>query len=149
MARQRGNRRPVRAQPIVGCGAGTRLLLSDKTFLQDYNPHLSRYHVTDPFQTGSDAGLSQLYLAGKGNRSYFDARSMYFYGFSESDVQKQLPVIHPVVDYMYTVDHPVLGGEFGFNTNFTSLTRSQAEFDAITQSATQQRHLRAAPPTLR
>ncbi len=111
------------------------MLLSDKTFLQDYNPHLSRYHVTDPFQTGSDQGISQLYLAGKGNRSYFDARSMYFYGFSESDVQKQIPVIHPVIDYMYTVDHPVLGGEVSLNTNLTSLTRSQAEFDAITQNA--------------
>jgi LPS-assembly protein len=111
------------------------VLLSDQTFLQDYNPHLSRYHVTDPFQTGSDAGISQLYLAGKGNRSYFDARSMYFYGFSESDVQKQIPVVHPVVDYMYTVDHPVVGGELGFKTNFTSLTRSQAEFDATAQNA--------------
>lgn len=111
------------------------VLLSDQTFLQDYNPKLSRYHVTDPFQTGADSGISQLYLAGKGNRSYFDARSMYFYGFSESDVQKQIPVVHPVVDYMYTVDHPVVGGELGFKTNLTSLTRSQAEFDAITQSA--------------
>jgi LPS-assembly protein len=29
----------------------------------------------------------------------------------------------------------VLGGELGFNTNVTSLSRSQAEFDAITQNA--------------
>jgi LPS-assembly protein len=112
------------------------LLLSDRTFLQDYNPHLSRYHVTDPFQSGSDAGLSQLYLAGKGDRSYFDVRSMYFYGFSESDVQKQLPVIHPVLDYMYTFDHPILGGELGYNINVTSLSRSQAEIDAINQAVT-------------
>jgi LPS-assembly protein len=111
------------------------LLLSDKTFLQDYNPQLSRYHVTDPFQTGASEGVSQLYLAGKGNRSYFDARSMYFYGFSEADSQKQIPVIHPVVDYMYTFDHPIMGGELGYNLNVTSLTRSQANFDAITQSA--------------
>ena len=33
-----------------GCGAGTRVLLSDRTFLQDYNPQLSRYRVTDPLQ---------------------------------------------------------------------------------------------------
>ncbi|HZT28130.1 MAG TPA: LPS-assembly protein LptD [Pseudolabrys sp.] len=110
-------------------------LLSDKTFLQDYNPRLSRYHVVDPFQSGASESTSQLYLAGKGNRSYFDARSIYYYGFSEADVQKQIPVIHPVVDYMYTVDHPVVGGELGFNTNITSLSRTQAEFDAITQSA--------------
>jgi LPS-assembly protein len=111
------------------------LLVSDQTYLQNYNPSLSRYHITDPFLSGADAGISQAYIAGKGNRSYFDARSMYFYGFSASDVQQQIPVVHPVIDYMYTVDHPVMGGELGFNTNFTSLTRSQAEFDAITQTA--------------
>jgi len=113
------------------------LLMSDKTFLQDYNPHLSRYHITDPFQTGADAGVSQVYLAGKGDRSYFDARSMYFYGFSESDNQKQIPAIPGVVDYMYTVNHPVVGGELGFKVNATSLTRTQAEFDAISQAASQ------------
>jgi LPS-assembly protein len=111
------------------------LALSDKTFLQDYNPHLSRYRVTDAFQTGASEGVSQLYLTGKGNRSYFDARSIYFKGFSEADNQGQIPVIHPVMDYTYTVDHPVLGGELGFNTNFTSLTRQDADFEAITQNA--------------
>jgi LPS-assembly protein len=111
------------------------LLLSDKTFLQDYNPHLSRYRVTDPFQAGASEGISQLYLAGKGNRSYFDARTIYYLGFSEADSQSQIPVIHPVVDYTYTFDHPVLGGEFGYDVNFTSLTRNQANFDAITQTA--------------
>ena len=109
--------------------------LSDKTFLQNYNPHLSRYRVTDAFQDQPSEGVSQLYLAGKGNRSYFDARSIYFLGFSEADAQGQIPVIHPVVDYTYTVDHPVFGGEFGYNTNFTSLTRQDANFDPITQSA--------------
>ncbi len=111
------------------------LALSDKTFLQDYNPHLSRYNVTDAFQTGASEGTSQLYLTGKGNRSYFDARSIYFMGFSEADQQGQIPVIHPVIDYTYTVDHPVFGGELGFNTNFTSLTRQDANFDPITSSA--------------
>jgi len=112
------------------------LLVSDQTYLQNYNQTLSRYHIVDPFQTGiADAGISQAYLSGKGNRSYFDIRSMYFYGFSQADVQKQIPVIHPVIDYDYVFEHPVLGGEVGYNINFTSLTRSQAEFDAITQSA--------------
>ncbi|HLA20521.1 MAG TPA: LPS-assembly protein LptD, partial [Pseudolabrys sp.] len=69
------------------------------------------------------------------NRSYFDARSIYYLGFSSADVQKQLPVIHPVIDYMYTVDRPVLGGELGYNINFTSLTRAMANFDPISQTA--------------
>ena len=111
------------------------LALSDKTFLQDYNPHLSRYRITDAFQNGASEGVSQLYLTGKGNRSYFDARSVYFMGFSEADAQGQIPIVHPVVDYTYTIDHPVFGGEFGYNTNFISLTRQDANFDPITQSA--------------
>jgi LPS-assembly protein len=111
------------------------LMLSDKTFLQDYNPNLSRYRITDPLQSGQSEGVSQLYLTGKGNRSYFDARSIYYLGFSEADSQSQIPVIHPVIDYTYTFDHPVLGGELGYNINFTSLTRDQANFDPITSSA--------------
>ncbi len=111
------------------------LLPSDRTFLQNYNPGLSKYHSLDAFQSGVSEGVSQLYLTGKGNRSYFDARSIYFMGFSEADSQSQIPVIHPVIDYTYTVDHPVLGGEFGYKLNFTSLTRGNANFDAITQTA--------------
>jgi LPS-assembly protein len=111
------------------------LALTDKTFLQDYNPSLLRNRASDAFETGASAGVSQIYLAGKGNRSYFDARSLYFQGFSEADNQGELPVIHPVVDYTYTVDHPVIGGELGFKTNFTSLTREDANFDAVRTSA--------------
>jgi LPS-assembly protein len=110
-------------------------LLSDRTFLQDYNPHLSRYRTTDPFQNPTSEAVSQLYIAGKGNRSYFDARTIYYLGFSEADAQSQIPVIHPVVDYNYVFDRPILGGELGYRINFTSLTRNEANFDPITQSA--------------
>ena len=47
----------------------------------------------------------------------------------------QIPVIHPVIDYNYIFDHPILGGELGYKINFTSLTRNEANFDPITQSA--------------
>jgi len=110
-------------------------LLSDRTFLQDYNPHLSKYRTTDPFQNPTSEAVSQLYLAGKGNRSYFDARTIYYLGFSDADAQGQIPIIHPVIDYNYTFDHPILGGELGYRINFTSLTRQEANFDPITQSA--------------
>ncbi|MBS0535604.1 MAG: LPS-assembly protein LptD [Proteobacteria bacterium] len=111
------------------------LMVSDKSFIQDYNPRLSHYRVNDPLQTGVTEGVSQLYLTGKGNRSYFDARSIYYLGMSEADTQSQIPVVHPVIDYMYTVDHPVVGGELGFNFNFTSLSRTQANFDAVNATA--------------
>lgn len=111
------------------------LMVSDRSFLQDYNPRLSQYRVNDPLQSGMSEGKSQLYLTGRGNRSYFDARSIYYLGFSESDVQAQIPVVHPVIDYDYTVDRPVVGGELGFKFNVTSLSRSQANFDAVTKTA--------------
>ena len=107
------------------------IMLTDKTFLQDYNPHLSGYHINDAVQLAPSEGISQLFLIGKGNRSYFEARSIYYLGFSTADVQNQIPVIHPVIDYKYTFDHPVLNGELGFKMNFTSLTRNEANFDAI------------------
>jgi LPS-assembly protein len=111
------------------------VLLSDKTFFQDYNPRLSRYRTTDPFQNPYTEAISQAFLAGKGNRSYFEARSIYYFGFSEADSQNQIPIIHPVIDYNYTFDRPILGGELGYRLNLTSLTRQDANFDAITQSA--------------
>ena len=102
--------------------------LSDKTYLQDYKPRLSAYTSTDPFANVGSEGISQLYLVGKGNRSYFDGRSIYYLGFSSADVQSQIPIIHPVIDYTYTFDHPVMGGELSYNLNFISLSRQQADF---------------------
>ncbi len=32
-------------------------------------------------------------------------------------MQGQLPVVLPVIDYTYTVDQPVFGGELGINVN--------------------------------
>jgi LPS-assembly protein len=110
-------------------------VLSDRTFLQDYNPRLSRYRITDPFTQTTSEAISQLFISGKGNRSYFDARTIYYLGFSDADAQGQIPVIHPVVDYNYVFDRPILGGELGYRVNFTSLTRQDADFDPITQSA--------------
>ncbi len=111
------------------------LLTTDKTFYADYRPNSFVADARNPFQQYKMEGVSQLYLTGRGTRSYFDARSIYYYGFSVYDVQQQLPVIHPVIDYKYVVDKPVLGGELGFNFNLTSLSRQQASFDPINNNA--------------
>lgn len=108
--------------------------VTDKTFFNDYNLSVRQTQI-DPFQTGFTEGTSQIYLTGKGNRSYFDARAIHFYGFSQSDVQDELPIIHPVVDYNYIFGQPVLGGELGFRINLTSLSREDASFDPITTTA--------------
>ena len=121
------------------------LLPSDSTYFQDYG--LSTYQRgTDPTRGGLSEGISQLYLVGRGDRSYFDIRSIYYYGFSEADVQKQIPVIHPVVDYSYTFANPILGGELSYRMNLTSLSRTTSAFDPIT-SNTAACALTAAPGT--
>jgi LPS-assembly protein len=109
------------------------MVLTDKTFWQDYG--LARNINTDPFGTGLTEGVSQLYLSGRGDRSFFDVRAIHYYGFSEADDQSRLPIIHPVLDYNYTFDYPVFGGELSYKTNFTSLSRSAPSFDAISQDA--------------
>jgi LPS-assembly protein len=113
----------------------TGLLMTDSQFLFDYQ--LGQFLGSfDPFHTGvASEGVSQLYLTGAGDRSYFDIRSVYYYGFSGHDVQSEIPVIHPVLDYSNVVGQSVLGGELAYNVNLTSLTRQQAEFDAINANA--------------
>src|SRR5262249_37315880 len=110
-------------------------LLSDKTYLQDYGL-LSSTSITNlmGFVT-PDYALSQIYLGGRGDRSYFEARAMYFYGFSGADDQTQLPVVHPVIDQLYVFKSPIFGGELSFQNNVISLSRQNANFDPITQNA--------------
>jgi LPS-assembly protein len=114
------------------------IALSDKAYLQDYRPRLSQYsRGFDPASVGmagTSEATSQIYLNGKGNRSYFDTRSIYYQGFSSVDHQDQIPIIHPVLDYDYVIDHPVLGGELGFKTNFVSLTRNEADFQRLSST---------------
>ena len=116
----------------------TGLLVTDTQFLFDYT--LTQFTGSfDPFRTGiADEGISQIYLTGANERSYFDIRSIYYYGFSGADVQAQIPIIHPVLDYSSVLPQPVMGGEFSDKFNLTSLTRTQAEFDAITQNSANQ-----------
>jgi LPS-assembly protein len=108
------------------------VLLSDYYFMSDYR--LAQYK--DPlgsFLNLPTEAISQLYLTGVGNRSYFDARTIYYLSFS--GLQDQVPVVAPVIDYSNVINHAVLGGEFSYKTNFTSLTRETAAFDATNAAA--------------
>lgn len=124
------------------------ILPTDQSFFQDY--HLSTYQRgANQLINGLTEGVSQLYLTGRGDRSYFDVRTIYYYGFSEADHQSQIPYIHPVLDYSYIFNNPVFGGELGYRVNFTSLTRQSAAFDPIssTSFSTGQCALLSADPT--
>src|SRR5438477_164288 len=108
------------------------VLLSDYYFFSDYR--LAQYK--DPlgsFLSLPTEAISQLYLTGVGNRSFFDARTIYYLSFSGN--QNQVPVIYPVIDYNNVINSPILGGEFSYKTNFTNLSRETAAFDPITTLA--------------
>jgi LPS-assembly protein len=108
------------------------VLLTDYYFFSDYK--LAQYK--DPlnsFLSLPTEAVSQLYLTGVGNRSYFDARTIYY--LSYSGFQDKVPVVLPVVDYSNVLNNPIFGGEFSYKTNFTSLTRETAAFDPITTAA--------------
>jgi LPS-assembly protein len=116
----------------------TGVLVTDPTFISDYS--LSQFNGSnlDPFHTGtseSSEGISQLYLVGRGDRSYFDLRSIYYTGYSELDQQSQLPIVAPVLDYSRTLPEQVMGGELSYKINITSLTRQQASYDPISEAA--------------
>ena len=106
--------------------------LSDPAFLADYRLALYKDPYASFLNLQTEA-ISQLYLTGVGNRSFFDARTIYYLSFSGS--QSQVPIIHPVVDYANVVNRSILGGEFSYKFNFTSLSRDTAAFDAITTMA--------------
>jgi LPS-assembly protein len=99
-------------------------LVTDKPFLQDYSLMKIPPEI-----------VSSAYLTGRGERSFFDARAIYYLGLSAFDVQSQLPIIRPVIDYSNVLKQPILGGELGYDFNLTSLSRSQADFNAITLDA--------------
>jgi LPS-assembly protein len=109
-------------------------LVTDRMVIQDYALR-TYFAMMDPLKSGGLETVSQLYLTGRGAHSYFDARVMYFYGLSAIDVQSQLPIVHPVIDYQNKKNEPFLGGEFSYRANITSLTRESADFDPITQNA--------------
>jgi LPS-assembly protein len=108
------------------------VLLSDYYFMSDYR--LSQYRdLVGSFLNLPTEAVSQLYLTGVGNRSFFDARTIYSLSFSGN--QQYVPIVHPVVDYNNVINRPIFGGEFSYVTNFTSLSRETAKFDPITTLA--------------
>ena len=109
-------------------------LVTDRMVIQDYGLR-TYFAVMDPLKSGGLETVSQLYLTGRGERSYFDARGMYFYGLSAADVQSQIPVILPVVDYRNSLANPLFGGQLTYRGNLISLSREDAEFDPISQRA--------------
>ena len=109
-------------------------LITDKSYFQDYGLYRN-VQGTNLLTSTPDYVVSTAYLQGRGERSFFDLRAMYFYGFTSLDDQKQIPVILPVMTHDYTFKQPVFGGEVSVHSNITSLSRDSAFYSPITQTA--------------
>lgn len=100
---------------------------TDKYFLQNYKIKSDGTGIlSNYFQTS----VSQLYLTGQGDRSWFDLRGYYFQGVSYATNQKTTPVVLPVLDYDRRFETPI-GGEFAINANLTNLKRDTAAYQEL------------------
>ena len=109
-------------------------VISDKSYYQDYGFYKS-VNATDLLRSTPDYVMSQGYLQGRGERSFFDMRAMYFYGFTSADDQRSSPIVHPVINHSYTFGQPIWGGEVSIRSNLTSISREGPNFDAISALA--------------
>lgn len=93
---------------------------SDTRYLKDYG------YVG----LGKTENISTLFLQGKGERSFFDARALFFRDLVSLNAdprerQSNQPIVAPVVDYNTAMADPYFGGEFRIDANLTHLTREE------------------------
>jgi LPS-assembly protein len=86
---------------------------SDDTFRRFYK--IDNIYKTDR--------VSELYLTGQGDRSYFTARAYHFGGLTINETDESDSMVHPVIDYNYIFGDPIMGGELSFDANVLALTR--------------------------
>jgi LPS-assembly protein len=99
-------------------------LFTDKFFVGNYRIKSESVQV-NYFKES----ISSVYLRGQTERAYFDATASYNQGLTQYDWQKQLPVVHPTIDYNRRFQPGgVIGGELALDVNITSLTREVADY---------------------
>lgn len=87
---------------------------SDDTFRRFYK--LDNILQTDRINT--------VYLQGLSDRNYFAATLYHFGGLLLEDQSQSESRVHPVIDYSYVLNQPVLGGELSWDANAISLSRN-------------------------
>lgn len=68
--------------------------------------------------------VNEIYFTGMSERNYLTASLYQFTGLLGSDTPQSESRVHPVVDYDYIVDTPVVGGELSIAGNALSFSRS-------------------------
>lgn len=76
---------------------------------------------------------SEIYLTGLNERNYFDLRAMHFevqenyLDTSSAERADKQPWVLPSLDYSYTVDKPVFGGELNIDVNSREIVRDKLD----------------------
>lgn len=100
------------------------LAQSDRNFSRTYN--LSGLD--------DDVHRSQIYLTGLSGRNYFDMRFFHFevqdsmLKNNPDERHSRQPWVLPRIEYSFTPDHSVLGGEITFNNNLQVIYRDRSDY---------------------
>ena len=73
--------------------------------------------------------VNNVFLTGMSDRNYLSANLYHVGGLTSTDTPQSESRVHPVIDYDYIVDEPVLGGELSFSGNAQSFSRSEGAED--------------------
>jgi LPS-assembly protein len=82
--------------------------------------YLTRYEISD-----ADTLTSDIFVEGIRGRDYAAASAYAFQGLEQDDVQGNIPLVLPLLDYAWTADRTVFGGQVGLTANAVSLYRSE------------------------
>ncbi|WP_102957914.1 LPS-assembly protein LptD [Mangrovicella endophytica] len=112
-------------------GTTGRFALSDRwTFgwdwlLQSDDDFSATYDIQN---FSSTRHISEIYLTGLGDRSFFDLRTQRFDVQSENPLQNEIqPDVLPTFDYQRIEETPGIGGEVQLDVNVTSLNRDNGD----------------------
>ena len=61
-------------------------IVTDQTFFSDYHIRQLQASSTDTLLSQLTEAVNQVYLTGRGDRSYFDIRGIHYYGLTGYDV---------------------------------------------------------------
>lgn len=75
--------------------------------------------------------INKIYLQGMSERNYLALTAYQFGGLLFTDTDNSESKVHPVLDWNYVVDGPVLGGELSWNVNAISFDRNLSFTDAF------------------
>jgi LPS-assembly protein len=135
-------------QPLAGAGAKTwrgsletrgKFYLNEKWTIGWDGAWASDKHYFTDFKTKPQSlssmfyseVISQAYVRGRGERSWFDLTAYHYLGLNASDWQKQIETVLPSFDFERRFTPDLIGGELKFKYNAAVIQRDAAVYQAL------------------